>query len=578
MNSDPSSAAPSSLDYELQCEANVVRTSAQLTQVLSLLRRRTDWHNQQKEQLSIVRGEYEKACKVLCDHASILDSQDHVEQLFVNILTRFMDGTFLNLLDPDVLLQGHRDNNCKNRSSKRMKDRSVVREHHDNICLNIMEVLCPYELNGVCNDPYCKFWHLNSEAASSSVSSEFAVNDTNIVGNGKILTDMFLSGFRNKIGRGDIKFCVERNERSDIDKHLFKDETVSSLDASNVHIEQKSGMSLSVEGQKMDVDADILHENTGAKLNVQGSPSFEKFTYSDDFVPFPEIFESTEVEMVISDDDQSEIENEDEANSAEEERQKLFRLRNLLQLEEYTSTMLIEMIVGGHFGHIKDRLGSFLPDQNESIVLFIYKLVRNIYMNTNKFTNVNNSTNKELKAVVIDNTGTLSFDSSHLQQPDLTITEYSIMGENGAKVLQGKQNISLLLEEISQFVLTSCVQENMSIFTIAPILLEMYASSTINITTLYKLDSILNRLVKLDFQYKTVVLPILVLHISFLHKMACVHSVTILRRIESYMLKAFPFSSLLLSQKLLLFQSNLGEAVPILEYVIDNEIKLPAIA
>jgi len=444
-----------------------------------------------------------------------------------------------------------------------------------------MEVLCPYELHGVCNDPYCKFWHLNAEAASSSVSSDTVVNDTNIVGSGKIRSDMISSGFRNKIGRGDIKFCVERSERSDIDKHLFKDETLSSLDASNAHIEQKSGMNLSVKGQEMDVGADIIHENTGAKLKVQGSPSVEKFTHSDDFVPFSEILENTDVEMVISDDDESDIENdenEDEVNSAEEERQKLFRLRNLLQLEEYTSTMLIEMIVGGHFGHIKHRLGSFLPGQNESIALFIYKLVRNIYMNTNKFTNVHNSTNKELTAVVIDNTGTLSFDSSQLQQSDLTITEYSIMGENGAKVLQGNQNISLLLEEISQFVLSSCLQESMSIFTIAPILLEIYASSTINITTLYKLDSILNRLVKLDFQCKTVVLPILVLHISFLHKMACVHSITILRRIESYMLKAFPFSSLLLSQKLLLFQSNLDESIPILEYVIDNEIRLPAIA
>lgn len=485
--------------YLQQCQETIQQLHVSTKKIRGLIDQQVAV--QEKEE-AILAEKTEQLQKYISIHTS-LTSNDPPENLFTQLVGIDFNKVF-DILDPAALLgmdlQYDNDDTNGNGNGNKL------------LALNKMEVMCPYEVSGICNDEFCKFWHIDGGYRCSNLLS----------------SDL-------KIGKERAVQPTKRREPSS--------------PASNKE-------AISPKPQKH--DEKIV-------LPAQG------FSDLDDFIELPEIDSlsdsSGESSSMIS-EDASLLPVQEYVESHYD-----ISLPNIYQTQDPNPDLCIFLIMSGYFGKIRDNLLAFVPPQqgSENRILMLYNLFRNLRLREN----IDNVYHESIKKCLYeDKKGNVRVNFDVVQ---------TLQSENDKSVAIAKAGSIILADAKMKFVSIKVFLDDLMklmnadedfVFLLIPALFAIYADVP-SVPNLYNLDVFLHKLVKSKLiATKFLLIPLLATHIAFMNKAAKVHPSKLVKSIEFY-LSHLPFSSLLLSQLILLYKDNLDQGVSIFEYACSLGIKLP---
>ena len=160
-------------------------------------------------------------------------------RLFVRILTKVCaTRDFINYLDPIVLL------GISSSSLVNMNYTRNVLSHHDGDSnhrpgLNSAEVMCPYELNGVCKDEYCKYWHMESGFRQKISSTDITLGRRRGRGRGPLIMDEQKQNF-NLEEKFQGNTALDQQTRMSISSKAADDMSISSTSSNEEQVTPSS--------------------------------------------------------------------------------------------------------------------------------------------------------------------------------------------------------------------------------------------------------------------------------------------------------------------------------------------------
>ena len=509
-----------------ELEELVSKYASELAQVRELLHQRTQWQaDQQRKLQELTNNTFRKQCDELIRNSAMISSHEEaVHRLFVRVLTRYTTSrrqSFVDYLNPKVLLGDAM-------KSKLSKDSKGV--------VNSMEIICPYELNGVCRDEYCKYWHMET-------------------------------GFRQKISAADIKLGQPKTLSAETEP-----KTKENCNHGVLVADGNDDMSISEESDTKD------HVSTLAKYEYQKKIGFDA---EDEFISLPSEDDSVDgnsssedQDMGDDSDSSSHIDNVDENLPLHQ----LLRKRYMVEFSHFddcSNHAIILLIISGHFDLVREQVSEIVTNAEINLSSSLYSLIVNLMSEADDI-----GAHEDLPTPVLcHENGKLSLHLSNIRKTSNGSVEYlSKLGETGAFLIDSSRtsrDIIPLVEDMERSFHDEAISQHILLISI-PILMKIYENVGIDLQVFQALDRLLRRFVKMNTPYKFVLVPLLSIHIAFMRSIVECHPSRIMGTLELY-LKKIPHSSILISQYILLFEDNLLDAYPVFDYVVRMQLALPGL-